>query len=236
MKKFSEWLFNRYKRLFFALLETRTLLTLPASKHAVNQYLEKVSEPKLQIGSGRNYIEGWLNTDFLAKPPKYPFLNATKSFPLPDSRFVRIYSEHMIEHIDQKSGENMLRECFRVLKPGGRIRIETPDLERMCALYSNKETADAQAYVKYHTREFGLPGYPATTCFAVNNIMRNWDHLFVYDEEMLRLAMEKAGFVNLKRYGWNVTEDEKFANTTQRAHYEFSFFETLVLEAEKPTQ
>jgi predicted SAM-dependent methyltransferase len=35
----------------------------------------------------------------------------------------------MIGHIDHADATVMLRQCHRVLKPGGRVRFATPDLE-----------------------------------------------------------------------------------------------------------
>jgi predicted SAM-dependent methyltransferase len=45
-----------------------------------------------------------------------------------DNTFDYIFSEHMIEHVDHDGAVAMLRECYRVLKPGGTICMATPDL------------------------------------------------------------------------------------------------------------
>jgi predicted SAM-dependent methyltransferase len=48
--------------------------------------------------------------------------------PFASDTFDFIFSEHMIEHVSHDDGAKMLAECHRVLKPGGHIRITTPDL------------------------------------------------------------------------------------------------------------
>ena len=188
----------------------------------------------MQLGSGRFYIEGWLNTDFLAKPPRFIYLNVTRTFPFPSNTFERIFSEQMIEHVSLTDGENMLAECFRVLKPGGRIRLETPDLFKMANLYAIREKSEAQGFIEWAHRLFGDKKYPPTICFAINNAMRNYGHLFLYDQEMLQLALARVGFCNIKQYARNQTEDPEFQNISQRKPDSISEYETLILEGTKP--
>jgi predicted SAM-dependent methyltransferase len=200
----------------------------------IRNYLNATPHPRLQLGSGRNQIQGWLNTDFYAKHPCYIYLDVTHAFPLSSNSFERIYSEHLIEHLSQADGEKMLAESFRVLKPGGRIRIETPDLRKMSNLYAVRETEDAQQYFQWHHRECGDKNYPPTVCFAINNIMRNWGHVFLYDSEMLQLALARASFRNIKQYVWNQTEDPEFQNISQRSGWGGTEYETMAMEGTKP--
>lgn len=41
-----------------------------------------------------------------------------------------IYSSHFLEHIPHRKVLFLLRECHRVLKPGGKITVKVPDLEK----------------------------------------------------------------------------------------------------------
>lgn len=232
--KWHIWLRGKSESLYQKALTVRSFLTLPASRKEIRRYLAATSAPKLQLGSGRNYLEGWLNSDFFAKPPQYVFLDATRPFPLPDATFTRIFSEHLIEHISLNAGVQMLRECYRILKPGGRIRLETPDLEKISALYATKDEPGSRSYIRWHTSDYAPAGFAPTVCFAINNASRNWGHQFMYDEEMLRAVLEKVGFVHTVRYPWSQTEDPEFQGVSQRHHLPQSIFETIVLEAEKP--
>ena len=65
------------------------------------------------------------------------YLDATQTFPLPDCSFDYIFSEHMIEHVTYQNGKRMILECYRVLKPGGLLRISTPDLSFLVDLYKD---------------------------------------------------------------------------------------------------
>jgi len=46
-----------------------------------------------------------------------------------------VYHSHLLEHLQQEEGEDLIQECLRVLKPGGILRIVVPDLERICTDY-----------------------------------------------------------------------------------------------------
>ena len=61
----------------------------------------------------------------------YIYLDVCRRFPFAAETFHYIFSEHLIEHLTLEEGEAFLRECFRCLKVGGRIRIATPDLCRV---------------------------------------------------------------------------------------------------------
>jgi len=61
-----------------------------------------------------------------------------KGIPLRDQSCDVVYHSSILEHFEQDSALIFLKECFRVLKPDGVIRVAVPDLERMCRLYLRK--------------------------------------------------------------------------------------------------
>ena len=104
------------------------------------------AELKLNIGCGTSGIEGWVNIDnspsiLLARlplgkrifrTPDWPRsarrIDVRKRIPYPDSSVFCIYSSHTFEHFTYEESQAVARECFRVLKPGGVLRIVAPDL------------------------------------------------------------------------------------------------------------
>ena len=46
-----------------------------------------------------------------------------------------VYSSHFLEHIPRDQVAPFLQECWRILKPGGVLRIVVPDLENLCRIY-----------------------------------------------------------------------------------------------------
>lgn len=92
---------------------------------------------KLNIACGVNYIndESWINIDFNTYGPNVKKYNILNKLPFKDQEFDLIYSSHFIEHIPLNKLENFFKECLRVLKMNGYIRIVTPDFEEMCKSY-----------------------------------------------------------------------------------------------------
>jgi predicted SAM-dependent methyltransferase len=88
-------------------------------------------------------LAGWLNTDVDPKGIGVYYLDAGKPFPIQDQSFDYIFNEHLIEHFTYRDGLRVLQECYRVLKPGGAIRIATPDMDKIIGLRS-EEKSDLQ--------------------------------------------------------------------------------------------
>lgn len=202
------------------------LRTLGRGKR-VDTYLRRHEVRKLQLGAGENIRAGWLNTDLhgYGRGGELVYLDVRKPFPLPDAVFDLVYSEHMLEHLTYADGQRCLRECRRVLRPGGTIRIATPSLERLAALYDDGDVS--QRYVRWAVETLApeidapLPGV------VINNFFRSWGHRFIYDPQTLRHALTQAGFVDVREVP--LGELERHLDETP----EFNELETFVLEAKR---
>lgn len=193
----------------------------------IDSYLRTHDVRKLQLGAGEHPRADWLNTDLhdYGRGDELVYLDVRRPFPLPDASFDFVYSEHMIEHLSYAEGQVCLRETLRVLKPGGRIRVATPSLERLAALYHGGEVGER--YVRWAVEtlepevEAALPGV------VINNFFRSWGHRFVYDPATLRHALHQAGFVEIEEASLGELE-RHLADTP-----EFNQLETFVLEAQR---
>ena len=146
---------------------------------------------KLHLGCGRNLLEGWINTDFnTAKFQGSDFLDVTEKFPYDDNSVDYIFSEHMIEHLTYQEGKFMLEECFRVLKVGGKIRISTPDLKFLIDLYTDDKTDLQKRYIDYTVNHRAYNVSIGIDTFIINNFVRDWGHIFIYDKKILKTLLE----------------------------------------------
>lgn len=105
----------------------------------------------LNLGCGSQVLDGWINVDYaigarLAKVPLFRRFNKkvklfkldwddriqlhdlTRRFPWKEGAVDIVYSSHTLEHLTREQGRRFLRECHRVLRKGGIIRIVVPDL------------------------------------------------------------------------------------------------------------
>ncbi len=203
----------------------------------IDAYLRAHSVRKLQIGSGPVCLPGWLNTDFYPVAPSDVYLDATKPFPFADRTFDYIFSEHVIEHVTHPEGSSMLRESFRVLKPGGWIRIATPDLKQIVDLFSRPQTERQRRYIQWSMAENHPQVNAGSECFVLNSFVRNWGHQFIYDSPTLHAALNRAGFGEVRRCLPGESQNEELRGLEahgQQIGAEWNEFETMVLEAQRP--
>lgn len=212
------------------------------SKPIIYKYLKANGIKKLQIGCGNNILLGWLNTDLIYEKNKVAYLDAGMQFPLPDKGFDYIFSEHIFEHLTFTQGLNMVKECFRVLKPGGRLRLATPDLDFLIKLYNDPDKKPHKEYIKWSTnlhlqeisKQYDEDEYSAA--FVVNNFFRDWDHEVIYNYEGLELVLKKAGFANITRQEVGKSDIQVFGQLEKHGEIipeEFNEMETVVVEAKK---
>jgi predicted SAM-dependent methyltransferase len=125
-------------------------------------------------------------------------LDLRRPLPLPDASAEYAFGEHVIEHLPEAAGERLLGELHRVLRPGGVLRLTTPDLSRIIALYEDRnDVIGREQYARFLDRETGKRHtQPAQ---ILNDYLRLWGHRYVYDEPDLRARLEAAGFVAVER-------------------------------------
>ena len=205
------------------------------TRAVVGDYLRRDGAKKLHLGCGHSILEGWLNSDFSPARPDVIRLDATTAFPIPSDSFDYVFSEHMIEHIAYRDGLNMLGESFRVLKPGGKIRVSTPDLQFLVDLYAEPKTALQKHYIEWATETF-VKTPEASDTIVINNFVRDWGHQFIYDAKTLSRALELAGFGAVERFDINHSNDPALTNLENASRMPPGFLqlESFTLEATKP--
>ena len=203
----------------------------------IQSYLSSHTIRKLHLGAATNFLDGWLNVDIFPISGMSIYLDATQRFPFEDNSFDYVFSEHMIEHISHREGLFMLRECNRILRKGGVIRIATPNLAVLIDLYSTTQNDIQKRYIKWITDRFLPDIHVYKASYVINNAFYNWGHRFLYDSDLLKTLMEQAGFVEIKSCIPGQSSDEHL--TGIEAHgktiedEELNQFETFVLEGRR---
>jgi SAM-dependent methyltransferase len=204
----------------------------------VRSYLQGQTHRKLQIGSGPNLLEGWLNSDYFPTRPGQVYLDATKPFPFPEGTFDYIFSEHVLGEFPYSAGLLMLRECFRALKPGGRIRISTPNLENILTLGdAHGANGIQQTYIRWAAERYLPQVKECEAAFVLNYFFRGHSLVFVYSPELLTLALKTAGFTDITFHEPGQSQDPHLIGLESHGKivgHEINRFESMVVEAIRP--
>ena len=216
---------------------TWTVLQKAQRGRKIRRYVDGTDMVRVMIGAGPTQTAGWLATDLLPSRGDVVFLDAGEAFPFDSASVDRIHTEHMIEHVDHEIGARMLAECFRVLKPGGRIRVATPDFDKVIALAGPVDGAVTETMVASNGRNGIDASDPHQAIYAVNRLFSAYGHRFLYTESMLRDRLSAAGFTGIVRHDVGASDDPEFAGLDShdgQIAADWNRYQTVVLEAERP--
>ena len=199
------------------------------------RYILQSAVRKLHLGCGWNLLPDWLNMDFIPERRGALYLDARQPFFFKDETFDYIFSEHTIEHMSYHDGLNMLGECNRILKRLGKIRIATPDLAFLIALYRDDKSSLQRDYIAWANHTFVRDAPEGNEVFVINNFMRDWGHMFIYNENTLRTAMVNAGFADIVKCELRKSKHDALCNLESLARIPTKFLEleTITLEGTK---
>lgn len=136
---------------------------------------------KVNIGCGAVYRKGFVNIDAFDDSVA-DILMAACNLDFDDSSVEYIECSHVLEHMGAVKGVYALSEFYRVLKPGGILRIATPDIEQAFQNFTWKEYEDRKFLMNW-IYGLDIPGM---------------HHRYGYPEELLRETLSETGFVEIK--------------------------------------
>jgi predicted SAM-dependent methyltransferase len=159
---------------------------------------------RLHLGCGKRYIPGFIHID-LADFPHIDYKHDIRHLPMfAENSVDLIYCCHAFEYFDRVEGLEVLGEWYRVLKPGGILRLAVPDFEALVKVYL--QYGDLSLI---HGPLYGRMAIHTPTGEKVIY------HKTVYDFSSLKEILEKAGFRNVRRYDWRKTIHKDYDDYSQ---------------------
>jgi predicted SAM-dependent methyltransferase len=153
------------------------------------------NQSRLHLACGTHLLEGWANIDIEGNDGVIK-LDLTAPLPVTDSSLEFVFCEHFIEHVTLADACRLLQRIHTALRPGGVLRLSTPDLAVLVEHYQSRRLDT--------WRDVGW--LPATACRLLNEGMHEWGHLFVYDQQELESTLRAAGFSSIRRMPWGVSD------------------------------
>ena len=176
------------------------------------------SERYIQLGAGMTPVSQFENLDFYSFRPfkgNQRIVGHDLRYPLPyhDQVFEGAFCEHTMEHLYPNQANTLMKEIYRILKPGAIFRCTVPDLKKYVDFYTGKAVDPA-----FQQFESG--------CEAIWSLSQNWGHLSIWDYPMLSRKLTEAGFSSVS--------EKKFHEGNNRdllVDLEDRKWETLYVEA-----
>jgi len=166
---------------------------------------------KLNLGSHNKKLEGFKNVDVQPLPNVDVVHDLTK-FPYPfDYESVdEIIMQEFLEHVSFRHTIPILVECYRILKLGGKLTIQVPDIDAMCRMVDLQcpcVPRKAESYDGYKADPgcFQCGGkaliHPERWHVAFTGAQKHaWDaHLNHFTPTIMENCLERAGFIDFQR-------------------------------------
>ncbi len=133
---------------------------------------------RINLGCGRRKLDGWINVDIKDADVNCDISGA---LPFPDNYADEVMAIHLIEHFYPWEAENILTEWRRILKPGGVLVLECPDLMKVLRHAFTTGKLDGPMFF---WPIYGDPGHK-------NPYMM---HKWAYSPETLKAGLKQVGF------------------------------------------
>jgi predicted SAM-dependent methyltransferase len=142
---------------------------------------------KLNLGCGLDIRRGYINIDVRRTGPNVLVMDLEREFlrPFPDESAEEVVCKDFLEHLSWRVVEDFLRDVHRVLRRGGRLLIQCPDLEAI----AKKVILDPS--FKYG----GLEGWRAISfwVYGAQDYPEN-AHRAGFTQPTMRALLERVGF------------------------------------------
>ena len=180
---------------------------------------------KLHLGCAGTVVPGWENIDkspsvYLARfprlrlilhragvigdaqargfPPGIIHADVSRRLPYAGGSVAHVYSSHLIEHLSRPQALDFVRECRRVLRPGGIMRVATPDLEAIVETYMTADGATDGQQTRADAMMEQLGMFHELEASRVQRLIHRVAsasyHQWLYDSESLIRLLTKGGF------------------------------------------
>jgi len=186
-------------------------------------------ETKINMGSFTVTFPGWINCDIRgdikeaveAKGHIFEHCDVTKPVRWKNDSVSIITAHHLIEHLSREEGAFFLGECCRILKPGGVIRLSTPDIDKFIVHYKANDFKEKYA----EEFEVGNAEDDVDAFFRLAFM----GHKTIYNYPSLRIKMEKAGLTNVRLMVYGASRSPVIMSETEDSFPNHS----LYIEASK---
>jgi SAM-dependent methyltransferase len=149
---------------------------------------------RLHLGGDGERPPGWMTLHAEAENEPDILHDVRTGLPFIDGSVAAIYLAHVLQTLSLTDGLRFLADAFRVLEPGGQVRIAVPDLELFTRAYVKRD-------VRFFERDYASEGGPWNGSVTEGFLaaLYGWGHCCAYDYELLEAILRRSGFAGVRR-------------------------------------
>lgn len=155
------------------------------------------SKPYLNIGCGNRLHSSFINVDFNWLPGLDLCWDLRRPLPFSAGSMEGVFSEHCIEHLSFVDAGALLADLYRLLVPGGVLRLIVPDAEAFLLAYARWRQGLPFAFPAPYQPV--LESVDFSPIMAVNSVFRDHGHHYAYDFDCLQRLLQQHGFREVRR-------------------------------------
>jgi predicted SAM-dependent methyltransferase len=214
---------------------------------------------RINLGCGRRWVEDWDNVDGglwakrlwlraiglirrirplervlprkLRQYPRDVIVWDLRKTPLPfgDGTAEVVFSQYVLEYLTVEDTQRLLRDCRRILRPGGIIRLCQTDIGLGIEQYLAKGDLEPSPAALTRTRDFHERLNGEHTKLSVR-LLHAGGHQQLFDEPSLRWLLQEAGFDDIQV----VAKGEGRCPSLDRLEADFAPVPMIRMEASVP--
>jgi predicted SAM-dependent methyltransferase len=159
---------------------------------------------KAHLGCWHRFIPGFIHVD-LCDMPHINYKNGIDCLPFFSSNSLElIYCSHAFEYFDRDKAREVLKEWWRVLEPGGTLRLAVPDFRALIGIY--EKTGDLSRILGPLYGKFSIDTEQGPLTLY---------HKTTYDQASLSDTLEECGFIRPHLWDWRQTEHANIDDHSQ---------------------
>ena len=182
---------------------------------------------KAHLGCWHRVIPGFVHVD-LCDMPHIDYKAGIDALPFfADGSVGLIYCSHAFEYFDRDEARGVLAEWYRVLAPGGVLRLAVPDFAALIKVY--QQTGELERVLGPLYGKMSIPADGGSKTLY---------HKTTYDENSCAKLLKECGFIEPERWDWRTTEHAHIDDHSQayfpHMQKDSGILVSLNLQARKP--
>ena len=184
---------------------------------------------KLNLGCGNETKPGWINIDLPGDtlPQVTEGTDGTMvlgydlrlGLPLEDGSCDCVYSSHFLEHLEYRDGVNLMKQCYRVLAPGGVFRASLPDYSKLFKAYLAGDRAFLDLIDIGEVLPEVEPGTETMVDFVNYGVYDHGHHRCIYDPLKMRRLLKGMGYSSVVNSSYREEVDPSSSVRRRYSYY-----------------